>query len=82
MKKKNKAKDIRDALLRGESLTVLIAIQKYHTTELRKEISRLRDRGWRICKRTAYFEEDEFDEYFLAPSEIEAHKELAKTIRD
>lgn len=42
-------KAILDSLQRGERLTVQKAYHKFHTTELRKVISRLRKFGYTIC---------------------------------
>lgn len=42
-------KAILDSLQRGERLTVQKAYRKFHTTELRKVISRLRKFGYVIC---------------------------------
>ena len=42
-------KAILDSLQRGERLTVQKAYHRFHTTELRKVISRLRKFGYTIC---------------------------------
>lgn len=62
------------ALLAGERLTVQKAFRLFHTTELRKIVSRLRRRGYDIrSERKAAETEDgrvvTFNEYFLCATQ-------------
>ena len=63
-------KKILAGLLRGERLTVRKAEILYHTTELRRIVSRLRRKGYPICSdRRSTLTEDgritKFNEYYL-----------------
>lgn len=58
------------ALLAGERLTVQKAFRLFHTTELRKIVSRLRRRGYDIRSERKYRETEDnrrvtYNEYFL-----------------
>lgn len=58
------------ALMAGEKLTVQKAFRLFHTTELRKIVSRLRRKGYDIKDRILSAETDgrisRFKEYFMA----------------
>lgn len=63
-------KKILAGLLGGERLTVRKAERLYHTTELRRIVSRLRRKGYPICsdRRSALTEDGRtarFNEYYL-----------------
>lgn len=63
-------KKILAGLLSGERLTVRKAERLYHTTELRRIVSRLRRKGYPICsdRRSALTEDGrttKFNEYYL-----------------
>lgn len=62
---------ILDSLQRGERLTVQKAYHRFHTTELRKVISRLRKFGYIICAnkitdRSAGGRTITYNEYYMA----------------
>lgn len=66
--------DILAAFQRGERLTVQKAFRLFHTTELRKIVSRLRRRGYDIrsnvkSDETADGRKVRFNEYFLVVCE-------------
>ena len=63
-------RDILAYLLNGGRLTVNKAMRLFHTTELRKIVSRLRRAGWTICadRRNDKTEDGRhvtFNEYYL-----------------
>lgn len=73
-------------LLAGKALTVQRAFYKFHTTELRKAISRLRDYGYPISDRpyrtlTADGREVEVKEYYIKKEDLENAKNLWATLQ-
>ena len=63
-------RDILAYLQSGGRLTVNKAIKLFHTTELRKIVSRLRREGWTICADRRQDETEDgrkvtFNEYYL-----------------
>lgn len=68
--KKDPQELIKQALIKGEKLTVQKCFSKYHTTEARKIFSRLRASGWNILsKKVAH---DDYHEYWLSSEELAA----------
>jgi hypothetical protein len=62
--------DVLAYLLKGGKLTVQRAYRLFHTTELRKIVSRLRREGWTICAERIHDKTEDgrkvtFNEYYL-----------------
>ena len=49
----------------GKSLTVLTALTKFHTTELRKIVSRLCDKGYIIDSEYNVYHDKRFKRYWM-----------------
>jgi hypothetical protein len=71
----NKITVILAAPMRGEELTVASAYRKYRTTELRRYVSVLKKRGFKICDEWRYdvVTDEKWKEYFMMRKDLQSN---------